>query len=480
MSKSKINLLFFFSAFPIWILKANFQTTDLLFIIFLFFVVFLINQIILFFLKKDINNFFFQVYLSLLISFALDVNLGLQHGLVFAFRDNFEFVQFLNIYYISLITLVFAILIIFLIIKNLKINGLKILSSFIFVIFVFNILDNTKNSKNIVNFDKTNLLNKNFDYKKLIIITDEMSGVGSLESKTELGKQFDVAVKQFSKEYNFNLYTNIFSTHYSSISSLSSILSKNYKISLSSNFHKKSKNYFNEFDFTRNDTFNKFKSISVLQSMHINFCKNKRVLKCHQYNQFIDNDFTAGFRNTFLGRFISAYKLYGSINAFILTRILQEIDLVDLTMSPFGDKAFFEGQLQKVKKDIASKKFDLIFLHAMTPHRPYGFDKACRYDGKKSIGNYSLISTKESVYRHNTDRICTINFLKKLIEELDEENLLEKLEIIIFSDHGSRIIMNNPESALRSILMFRDDRTSYEEINKKKNTPEVFKKIIFD
>tara|TARA_A100001011_G_scaffold400470_1_gene515260 strand:+ start:2050 stop:3492 length:1443 start_codon:yes stop_codon:yes gene_type:complete len=480
MTKSKINLLFFFSVFPIWIFKLDFSNNDLILIISFFLVIFLANYFFLNFLKRDIDNNYFQLYLALLFVFGLDVNLGLLHGFIFAIRDFFSFERFLNIYFFSFISLVIILLISFFLIKKLKINGVKILFSFILVIFIFNIFDNTKNTQNIINFKKTEIINKNFKKTKLIIITDEMSGINSKESQTEEGVEFDKLAKEFSKKFNFSLYTNLYAVHHSSISSISSIFNRNYKKTASDKFHIKSKNYFNEFDFIKNETFDQFESISVFQSIHINFCENQKVLKCDQYNQFENNDFIEGFRDTFLGRFISAFKLYGSISAFFIARTLQEFDLIDLSISPVGDKAAFKNLLNKTMKDITSQKFDLIFLHAMTPHRPYGFDEDCKYSGKRSVGNYNLINQSESTYMHNIDRICTVKLLENFIKELKKQNQLERLEIIIFSDHGARIEMNNPESGLKSILMHRKMGANYNEIDDKGTVPEVFKSLMFD
>ena len=57
---------------------------------------------------------------------------------------------------------------------------------------------------------------------------------------------------------------------------------------------------------------------------------------------------------------------------------------------------------------------------------------------------------------------------------------MERLEIIIFSDHGARIEMNNPESGLKSILMHRKMGANYNEIDDKGTVPEVFKSLMFD
>ena len=36
---------------------------------------------------------------------------------------------------------------------------------------------------------------------------------------------------------------------------------------------------------------------------------------------------------------------------------------------------------------VESAKYDFIFVHTLVPHRPYGFNKKCHYDGSLSLNN---------------------------------------------------------------------------------------------
>ena len=432
MNRLQLNLLFFFSIFPVFIIRTHLSINDLFLIILIFFVFLFLNKLVLILIAKDFNNIFFQTYLAVLISLGIDLNLGLHYGFVSPIRNYFQTDDFIHLYYLASFVLVIVFLINFFIVKMLKLKGFKILFSFLVIIFIFNIFDNTKNSKNILNFDNAYQLNKKVENTKLIIITDEMAGVNSLESKTKEGMKFDKLVKKFSEKFNFNLYTNIYSKYPSSISSISSILNKNFEQTKMDLYFKKDQNYFSDYKFIKNETFDKFQSISVYQNMHINYCEHLNVIKCNQYNPFKTNKFTDGFKNTFLSRMFSIYNLQGSIFFHVISRVFRELNLIDLLISPMGNKASFENLLQILKKDIKSKKFDLIFVHTMTPHKPYGFDENCKYDGRKSIGNYNIINYDETTYRHNIDRICTVNFLKNFIQELDNENYLKKLEIFFF------------------------------------------------
>ena len=51
-------------------------------------------------------------------------------------------------------------------------------------------------------------------------------------------------------------------------------------------------------------------------------------------------------------------------------------------------REFFNPSLfNSLKADIISKKYDFIFIHTLVPHRPYGFDAECNYDGSLSLTN---------------------------------------------------------------------------------------------
>ena len=132
-------------------------------------------------------------------------------------------------------------------------------------------------------------------------------------------------------------------------------------------------------------------SVSVFQNLHINYCIDifQNIKKCDQYNPFNQSNYIKGFKNTFLSRVMSAWKINGSSISAITWRFLMEYRLIDTTFSPYGEKATFYNLLEKIKYDIESKKFDLIFAHSLVPHKPYGYNENCEYDGKLSLGNYS-------------------------------------------------------------------------------------------
>ena len=70
-------------------------------------------------------------------------------------------------------------------------------------------IDGSKSYKNLNEFDKNDKI-LNFEKSKIVFLLDEMGGLGSFESNTELGKEFDLIAKNFAKKYAFNIYSNIY------------------------------------------------------------------------------------------------------------------------------------------------------------------------------------------------------------------------------------------------------------------------------
>ena len=307
-----------------------------------------------------------------------------------------------------------------------------------------------------------------------------MGGLGSFESQTELGEKFDLMAKVFAKEHDFSIYTNIYSTFPQSIRSISKILNNDVSDKINEkDYSELSDNFYTEYNITKNKLFDNFNSISVYEGMHINYCKNKKVIKCQQFNQFTQTNYINGFKDTFLTRSINGWKLYGTSIGSITWRILIQFELIDGLEKSSGEKAAFLDLLRKVKKDINSEKFDLIFVHSMVTHKPFGLDQNCNYSGKLAMGSFSLIDEKEKVKRHNYDRICTIKFLDEFFNELKKDNTFKNLDIFILSDHGSRIKKNDINSTHKNIFLYRNKNTKFAVVQEKKFIQDAFfKKIL--
>jgi len=83
----------------------------------------------------------------------------------------------------------------------------------------------------------------------------------------------------------------------------------------------------------------------------------------------------------------------------------------------------------------------LFFSHILVPHIPYTYDENCNFDGKRAI-NYNRITIKQKRIQHNIEKNCTILFIENFLKKLKNLKKFNEFEIIIFSDHDSRIVVS--------------------------------------
>ena len=465
----KNNLIFFFATFPVFIFHSNFNFQEITYIILIFLAFIILNYL---FVNYLYNKKFVKIdycYLALVITYGFDNHFGLFNGLITP-NLNFLLEKFRIIYIPSLLVLIFIfILIIFLINKldNHKFSRI-FLVTFI-VLLIFNIFDDTKNYKKVPYFSKdvTDL----FDTKTIILIWDEMSGLSSLSSSREDGKRFNQEIIDFFDRYNFEYYTNAFSISENSINSISSLL--NYDTEVSEDKRKKyvatSNNYYSEYKLKSNKLFEKFKSISVFQNIHINYCKSKNVTKCYQYNPFKLDLIKAETNKS--SKIISLWNLNGSIISKLILRTLKQFNLIQNIAEPEGEKIFINEIMNSISKDILSNKFDLVFVHLLVPHKPYGFNENCNYDINLSNLN-TFLNIEQQIAQHNIERRCVVKLMENLFKKI---NNLSKYKIFIISDHGSRIT-GQKQSSLSSIFAFKDiDSTRSKKIDLESIIQKIFK-----
>ena len=467
--KLKVYLFILISFFPVFALRSNLNFIEIIYCILIFFIpILLIN---LLFINKSPNNNFFILYLSAIIVFGIDNNLGLWNGLIAPYT--FSLIYIFGIIYIpAFIAIILIITIIFIILKITDTKFQNVILVFLFTIFVFNIFDQTKSSKSIIDFQ--NVSNLKHKSSKVVIVFDEMSGLNSYESLNYNGEEFDDVARSFFKKHNFEFYSNIQSTTQDTISSVTSILNLTDDISVRKRLIVKSDNYFNEYELTQSLFFEKFNNISIYQNIHINFCKFKNISKCETYNMFKEREFIAGFKDNFLTKSISLWKLNGSIFSALVWRTLRQLRVIDSILEPEGEKAVFSKLFDKIEKDIYSKNYDLIFVHTLVPHVPYGFDKNCNYDGKRAILNrYNGI--KKNILQHNIERKCVLHYLNIFLENLKRNNEINSIDLTILSDHGARIIKGEPSSTLSVIYANKNPKTRFKENKQKVISQKLFK-----
>ena len=232
----------------------------------------------------------------------------------------------------------------------------------------------------------------------------------------------------------------------------------------------KSDNFFTVNNLINNKFFDleNNKNIVVTQSMYINFCDHPKVIICNQFNPYKKElKFLKGFKDTKLSRFFSFYRNNGSVSSFIIWRLLLEVRIIDTILDPAGEKASIRYILQNLIEDIDKyKQSNLFFLHILVPHIPFAFDDKCNFDGNKSI-NYNRISVEQKRIQHNLEKKCLVNFLGEFFEKLKSKYDFDNFEILVFSDHDSRIeysknILNNVMYTYKKI-----NSDSYKEVDEK-------------
>ena len=472
--KKFFKIYLFICIFPVWVLSEK-----ILFSInYIFFIPYALLYLSLVLYMDLERNYKFTLFsISFLTFFAIDQNLSLSKNLI---KPNFEFFNSLltNIYYTEIILALTLLLIIHIIFYKLGIKSIKIFFSFISVIFIFKVVSIIFNPIEIVSFnlDTKQKVRKIYEQKTLFIIFDEMSGVNSTEKNFKFGNDFVEKIYEFAQKNNFELYLNSFSTSDNTANAVPSILNFNAN-KVTQNFRdnhiKKSNNTYNEYDLIHNGLFDKFSSVSVLQNIHLNFCNNQNVTKCYQINPYnYYENYLNGFKNNILSRFLSLWKLDGSLSSKILWKFTRIIGITDSTLEPEAHKIFLPTIMDEIKKDVLDNKFDLVFAHILAPHVPYGFTRQCNYDGRKSSFN-TRMTKQEKYIQHNIERVCMIRIISSLIDELKKEIGYDDLQIFFMSDHGSRI--TNKEN-FSSILLTKKKNQKFKTIDATVSVQETIKK----
>lgn len=451
------NLFGIISLFPLWSFRAN---LDFLHFFFIFLIFFFIPLVIHFKIIKNLSsNFtiFFSAWMALLFVYTVDQNIGL-------WSSSLKILDAAISHYIkSLIFLLCFFLLSLSLILIFKKNGIKIFFSIILSIFIFNILDTSRNLSNFPKIETNNIFDnkkKKSKDQKLILIFDEMSGITSEDSNHISGKEAIEAILEVFKKYNFNIYTNIFSIFISTNKQIPSILNfitseKQYLFKKKIYPEKylylnKTNNYFQTYDLNKNSFFDQdyINKIVIYQSMYLNYCNHQKVFRCHQYNPFDKKiKFLPGFKDSIFTKIISAYKNNASATSSIIWRLLRHVNVIDSLLEPEGEKASFKFILDNISKSLDNKDVDLVFAHILVPHIPYGFDEKCEYDGSRGT-NFNFMTIDQKRSQHNLERICVAYYLDNFFDSLKKKKIFNKLEIMIFSDHDSRIAQDELGSSI--------------------------------
>ena len=471
--------------FPIWTFRTNFGINDIIILIFLFLFLPIFIHIQIFKIYYKIKPKIIYFWLSLITFFCFDQNLSLWSP----FKNGFSILNFDSPYLNSSFFAIVSIIFLYLFFLLIKTNVLKILFSSILVIFLFNIFDISKNYTNFPNADlikNKQMAQRNLN-KKIVLIFDEMSGFNHIDSNVDNGKIINQKIKEYFKKNNFDIYENAYALFRDTDQSLSSALNFiktkkeyiNINIDKEVHFLKKSNNYFVTNELMQNKFFDldNHKNIIVNQSMFINYCNHPKVIICNQFDPF-DKDLTFinGFKNTKISKYISAYRNNGSIFSYLFWRVASQVGLVDTFLDPDGEKASIRFIFDQIFKDILmNKETSLFFSHILVPHIPYAFNSKCEYDGSKTI-NYNRISSKKKKIQHNLEKSCLIKYLDEFFLKIKKIGEFENFEIIIFSDHDSRI---EPFDNIRNNVIFLHKEKN-SKISTSKNNEISINKLLYN
>ncbi|MAV61956.1 MAG: hypothetical protein CMI80_00510 [Candidatus Pelagibacter sp.] len=435
--------------FPTWIFSKNIILFDKI----SFFLPYIIFYFFLFFiLKKEI--FFSKIQitvLSVITIFALDQNILFNLNFVKPYFGLFNNL-FPNIYFADFIIIIIFFILSYFLIFYLKTNAIKFYFIFFSIFIIINIYNSTLNNKiKFLNFNKSDEIIQNYKSKNktLLLVLDEMSGFNSPANQYKYADEFIKNVRKFSINNDLNLYTNSFTISADTMMSLTNMLNFNISIEtelFEKNYIVETKKYFNEFNILKNEFFNKFENISVIQNIQFNYCLHPNIKNCYQFNPYLDNKYhLEGFKKNYLTKFSSLWKLEGSSIAKLFWRGLRQLEFIDSYLEPEIHKSYLPLYFYKIEENLLSNKYDLVFAHLLTPHVPFGFNKKCHYDGKRSILN-TRMSIKEKFIQHNIERNCMITFLINFFEKIKKSEEYSSLNIIIMSDHASRITEKDKHS----------------------------------
>ncbi len=441
--KHSKKIVILLSIFPFWFFLSDFNKEEF----FLASIIFFILPATLIYLilmmignKKKINN----LILSIIIIFGLDQTLGFASIInIFRIMDDL-----LRYFFYLFLFLFFICLMFFLISKK------NTIVNFIIIILlasnVFNLFSEERNLKNFNDYEiiKNNLSDikiervVNIADPTIVIILDEMNGLGGLNDKIINTKTTKKKINNFIKKFNFTHYPNAYTIYSRSSDSIPSYLNFHYEYNIEK-LEKFRKPHNNSFAFYEKVLSNKLfdlynpKKVYVKQTFGLDFCAYENFQECKTTNPFSrKNKYINNFKLNNYDKIFSKFSYQTSIFATLLTRTLRQFDLIKIIEPRIIGKTTIEQNLDNLFIQAKSKKFSLIFAHLLAPHKPFVWDlNGCGY---KYYENQNFISDKKLQEYHNVEIQCLIYFLDKFFTKLNENKIINHYDIVIASDHGAR------------------------------------------
>ena len=410
------------SIFPIWLFKSSFSINMIIFYLLvsyfipLFLILILIKNIDYYYTSgklTTIQNFI----ITLIIFYGLDLNIGLWSLLnYFPFHGK-------NLYLFSIIFLLTSLTIIFYLIKK---SYFKYIFVLLFFVFSFNLISQDKNLNKLDSKISFNNYSKDITIDKykirknpvLFIVLDEMDGIGGLDTKIKNYEKAKNSYLDLVKNFNFTIYPNSYTTIPGTLASIPRML--NFDSSTNdpyyNNYIINHEDYFFWKKLKKNKLFDSYRQnkIYVRQTLSIDFCNNVNVVRCETFNPYSKKVLKENnYSNPIITEFISKLLYHNSILSRLFSRLLVELNLINLSISPRSDKAYFKKDLVDLFEVIKNEKYDLYFAHYLVPHKPFGFDDKCNY---KLFGvlNTNPIFMKT---QHNKEIYCTNSFLNNFLKK---------------------------------------------------------------
>ena len=142
------------------------------------------------------------------------------------------------------------------------------------------------------------------------------------------------------------------------------------------------------------------------------------------------------------------------------------MNLISSTLEPEGEKLFINEIMSYAYNDLISKKYDLVFLHVLVPHKPYGFNQNCLYDVKISNLNIYLNDIDETMYGNNDKIDASLNSMNwplplvfragvsKDVSQSDIHNLTIAADAIHPNNNVEYINIKRYKSSSKKEIMF--------------------------
>ena len=422
---------------------------------------------------KKFNNLknTYLIFLSMIIFLGFDKNLKLWlffQTMLITLQTEKNLISYLT----SFIFFIFVSYFIFKISSKNETNLKKAALFSILFLSIFNIsseyyLDmRHKNLEKIIEKNKSDDLNHNKE-RNVIIFLDGLVGPGGIDDKIDKDIGAKTSIINLYKKHDFKLYTNAYSIYYETIQSIPSVLNFDFQAKIDNSstaldptlltnrrtYSKEmmlDKNYMKASTLDKNSTYflkkNKFfsengKKIFATKNRIFNFC-NEKVSECYSLNHNFPSE------KKYVSRFESLIKNLRDERSILYQYLWRTLVLFGFEKEFLfiTEKIFFEKDLNDLERVVSNSDFDTYLSFYMYPHSPFILEKNGENCLLKKITKnpFELEDTrKDLLEKHYQEIYCGNLIIDKFLNRLKENNNFNNLNILIISDTGYKIDMND-------------------------------------